>query len=121
MFMNTEPRLGHIDRLEWGWILTAGLLIILAAALPYIIGYRTSTADQVFSGVIFNRSDTAVHHASMHLGAQGAWAYRLRFTSEPQSGAYIKMGYILLGQFTRLLPFQGPMSVPVIKVHRIAD
>lgn len=39
----------------------------------------------------------------MHLGLRGQWAYRMRFTVEPQEPVYTKLGYIWLGNLARLL------------------
>jgi len=90
-----------IDRSEWDWLAGALALVLLLSSLPYLSGYAAQTPEQVFSGAVFDRMDYSVHLATMHLGARGEWAYRLRMTGEAQAGAYIKLAYIFLGHVAR--------------------
>jgi hypothetical protein len=111
MSISADSVLGRFNRAELFWLVPITLLILALAAIPYLVAYQSQTPDLLFSGSIFNRSDTAVHHAAMQLGANGEWAYKLRFTAEPQEGAFIKMGYIYLGQLSRLLPQNHPAAI----------
>ncbi len=112
--MQDDPRPGRIRPAEWIWVAGLSLLLLLLSSVPYLAGYRAQTPTLHFSGAVFDRSDVAVHLATLQSGARGEWRYRMRFSSEPQQGAYIKLGYLFLGQaaapFLRLSP-QGPVIV----------
>jgi len=94
---------GEVRSSEWRWVLLTAWLILLFSSLPYLAGYAATTAEQVFNGAVIDRQDYAVHLATMHLGERGEWAYRMRFTAEPQQGAYVKLGYLFLGHVARWL------------------
>ncbi len=93
---------------EFVWLLAATALILLCSSLPLMAGTRAETADQIFSGAIFDRQDYAVHLATMQIGARGEWAYQFQFTSEAHEGAYIKQFYLLLGHAARWLGDVSP-------------
>jgi hypothetical protein len=101
---------GEIHPVEWRWVLLTAWIILLLSSLPYLAGYAASTPQQVFNGAVIDRQDYAVHLATMHLGARGEWAYRMRFTAEPQQGAYVKLGYLFLGHIARLLGTSLPVT-----------
>ena len=101
---------------EWRWWFVATSLILLLSTVPYLVAYSVQTPDQIFNGAIFDRQDYAVHLATMQLGEQGEWAYRMRFTSEPQQGAYVKLGYIFLGHLARLLGGNIPLTYQVSRL-----
>jgi hypothetical protein len=95
----------HVKPEEWRWVLLASLLILSMSTLPYLVGYSAQNAEMIFSGAVFDRQDFAVHLATMHSGRSGDWLYRLRFTSEPHPGAYVKLFYIFLGHVSRWIGF----------------
>jgi hypothetical protein len=99
-----------IKRNEWVWVLALSILILALSTIPYLAGVTAPSADQEFSGAVFDRQDYAVHLATMHLGANGEWAYRLRFTSEPHQAAHVKMFYIFLGHIARLIGLGIPLT-----------
>ena len=94
---------------EWAWVLVVSLLILLLSSIPYLVAYHAQTTSLIFSGAVFDRADYAVHLASMHLGARGEWKYHFLFTHEPHPGAYVKLGYIALGQLAGLLRLSLPL------------
>ena len=88
-------------RHEWLWVIAVLAGAALVGLLPYWVGYRSQTPEWVFSGALWDRMDYSVHIGTMWLGQQGDWAYRFRFTAEPQPGSYVKSFYILLGHAAR--------------------
>jgi len=106
----------EISEREWLWVLITTVLILFLSSVPYLTGYLTQTPELVFSGAVFDRQDYAVHLSTMHLGAQGEWRYRLRFTSEEQTGAYVKQAYILLGHVARWLGAEIPLTYHIARL-----
>ncbi|MBM3144537.1 MAG: hypothetical protein FJ010_06100 [Chloroflexi bacterium] len=82
---------------EWLWVFLVSASILLLSSLPIIVGVTVQTDAEIFSGAVFNRLDVDVHLATMQLGADGGWTYRLRFTSEPHQGVYTKLAYVASG------------------------
>jgi len=109
-FETKEPGIGYVGPGEWRWILAVTLVLLLLSTLPYVAAYAAQSPEQVFNGALFDRQDYAVHLATMHLGERGEWAYSMRFTSETQQGAYIKMGYIFLGHVARWIGASLPFT-----------
>ncbi|MCS7260856.1 MAG: hypothetical protein NZ765_08765 [Anaerolineae bacterium] len=95
----------HIESCAWEWTLAAGiaLAVLLVTGLPYLVGWATSTPERIFTGFIIDVEDFYSHLAKMQLGYRGEWQYRILFTSEPHSGAYLNTFYIALGYVARLL------------------
>jgi hypothetical protein len=90
--------MGKVTRTEWKWVW--GFAIVLAAVLllPYLIGFSMQGDAWRFSGSLFGVEDGNSYLAKMRAGAEGAWLYRLVYTTEPQSGALIFLPYLLLGK-----------------------
>ena len=82
---------------EYRWALIVSLLLLTFGSLPVIAGYILQTPNQRFIGAAYDQQDYAVHLAMMHYGEQGAWGYQLRFTTEPQTSAYVRLFYVVLG------------------------
>lgn len=89
---------------------------MLLSSAAYITGYFTSGDGLVFSGAVVDRMDYSVHLATMHLGERGEWRYYLRFTGEPQQGAFVKSGYLFLGHTARWLGINLPTSYQLARV-----
>lgn len=98
---SAQMQLGSVMRSELVWVIIVSILIILLSSLPYIAGYLSETPELDFNGAVYDRSDYAVHVATMQLGHQGNWKYNLLFSGQPQQGAYVKLGYIFLGHVSR--------------------
>jgi hypothetical protein len=95
---------------EWVWVGVVSALLLILSSLPYLAGYRSQTTQQVFGGAVFDRQDYTVHLATMQIGARGEWKYRMRLTSEPQQGAYVKLFYVFLGHVSRWLGLSLPAT-----------
>jgi hypothetical protein len=72
---------------------------IMALTLaPYLAGAGAQDGAWRFSGFLLAVEDGHSYIAKMLQGAQGAWLYRLPYTSEPQAGAPLNWFYLLLGK-----------------------
>ncbi len=85
-----------------------GLLLIFTiilgfGSMPYWAAARAEDGRWSFDGTYFDAQDYAVHIAMIRSGMQGAWGYSLRFTSETQRPAFLRMFYVLLGELNRLV------------------
>lgn len=90
-----------IERREWQWAIGAALGLLVAAWLPYLVGWMAAPPDAHFTGLVYNPLDGHTYIAKMRLGAQGSWLFRLTYTPEPQTGAPIYLFYLFLGHLAR--------------------
>jgi len=85
------------------WVLTVSLFILLLSSIPTWAGYQAQTQELRFRGIYYDSQDYAVHVAAMEAGRHGEWVYQFRFTSEPHHPAFIRLFYVVLGQFSKWL------------------
>ncbi len=90
--------MGRVSRLEWRWVGVFAAVVLLLSVLPYILGYSSQGSAWRFSGFVLGVEDGNSYIAKMRLGSDGAWLYRLAYTTEPQSGTLIYLPYLLLGK-----------------------
>lgn len=86
------------------WV-TAVLIAVVAALLlllPYYFGYKFSTADRSFTGILMNPEDSQTYFAKMRQGYDGHWLYTIPFTPEPHKGAFVGGFYLALGHLARI-------------------
>jgi hypothetical protein len=114
--MSDERARWDISRKEWLWLAIASIIVILLSSSAYLTGYKMENNNSVFSGAVVDRMDYSVHLATMHLGERGEWRYRLRFTDEPQQGAYVKSAYIFLGHAARWLGLSLPAGYQLARL-----
>ena len=82
---------------EYRWALLISIFLLVFGSIPIMAGYAAQTPSQRFIGTFYDIPDYAVHIAMMHYGEQGGWDYQSRFTTEPQTAAYLRLFYVLLG------------------------
>ncbi len=87
----------HDRKFAIGVFLAAGIL----AVLPFALAYFFSGEDHVFAGAILNPIDGNTYFAKAYQGWRGEWRFRLPYTAEAGSGAYINLYYILIGHVAR--------------------
>jgi hypothetical protein len=90
--------MGRVTRAEWRWVGLFTALVLLLSLLPYLLAYSAQGTAWRFSGFLLAVEDGNSYIAKMRLGSDGAWLYRLAYTTEPQSGALIYLPYLLLGK-----------------------
>lgn len=89
------------------WAVTGTLLLL--ALLPYGWTWAKTPPGYQYVGIVYNPLDAASYLAKMRLGWVGEWRFRLMFTPEPQSGAYLYLFHLALGHLARLLHW--PLAV----------
>jgi hypothetical protein len=105
------------SRAEWLWVICVSGVVLILSLIPYLVAYQVQTRDLAFNGAVLDRSDYAVHLATMQLGARGDWSYHFLFTHEPHPGAYVKLGYIALGHVAAMFRLDLPL---VYQLARLA-
>src|SRR5581483_12070086 len=91
-----------VSRREWGFALVTALAVAALLQAPYVLGYATARAGTQYSGLLVNLSDVT-YYVGIQLGIAGEWLYRIRFTAEPHSGAFLYTFYLALGHVARWL------------------
>lgn len=84
-------------------VLPVAFIYLCTLILPFIAALILAGKDYVFGGFLLNPLDGNSYLAKMMLGWQGEWIFRLPYTANPGSGAYLFLFYILLGHISRLL------------------
>lgn len=90
--------MGKVTRAEWKWVWGFAAVLAAVLLLPYLIGFSVQGDAWRFSGSLFGVEDGNSYIAKMRAGAEGAWLYKLAYTTEPQNGALIFLPYLLLGK-----------------------
>jgi hypothetical protein len=90
--------MGQVTRSEWRWTAAFAAVVAVLLTLPYLLAYQSQGADWRFSGFLFGVEDGNSYIADMRMGAEGAWLFRIPYTTEPQKGALIYLPYLLLGK-----------------------
>jgi hypothetical protein len=90
--------MGKVTSAERRWVFLFAVIVMAITTIPYAIGYAAQGKDTVFSGFLWGVQDGESYIAKMREGADGAWLFRLRYTTEPQSGALIFLPYLWLGK-----------------------
>lgn len=79
------------------------VVVFLAITLPYVLAVLTAGREHVFTGFLLNPADGASYLAKMYQGWSGAWRFKLPYTAEPGTGAYLFLFYLFLGHLARWL------------------
>jgi hypothetical protein len=90
--------MGRVTRSEWRWVLIFAAAASLLLALPYLAAFSAQGEEWRFSGFLFGVEDGNSYIADMRQGAEGAWLFRIPYTTEPQNGALIYLPFLLLGK-----------------------
>jgi len=90
--------MGRVTRFECRWVAVFAALVLALSLLPYVLAYSSQGSAWRFSGFLLGVEDGNSYIAKMRLGSDGAWLYRLAYTTEPQSGALVFLPYLLLGK-----------------------
>jgi len=90
--------MGQVSRREWRWVAIFTIIALFLLLLPYVLGFSREGTQWRFSGFLVGVEDGNSYVAKMRQGSDGAWLYRLAYSSEPQRGALIYLPYLLLGK-----------------------
>jgi len=103
-----------LDRSEWRWAWGWALVGVIVACLPYLYAHFAAPSDQTFSGFLINVRDGNSYLAKMRQGYDGAWLFRLPYTTEEQQGVFVYTLYLGLGHLARLI------GLPLILLYHTA-
>jgi hypothetical protein len=108
--------MGTVKRREWAWVIVVAAVIVVASTLPYLTGYLAQTPQWRFGGSLMDVVDYNSYLAKMRQGYEGAWRYRLAFTTEPHQGAYLVTIYLALGHVAHLARLSLPFTYQLARV-----
>jgi hypothetical protein len=80
--LSTDESNKESTPLTWRNLLPWMGLALFASQLPYLIGWLTSPAGWVFSGILANHNDFSAYIAAMRQGAEGNWLFHFNFSPE---------------------------------------
>jgi hypothetical protein len=86
---------------ERRWFVRVTVLLVLASLIPYLAAWALAPQGTRFTGLLFNPLDGNSYVAKIRQGFSGSWLFRLPYTSEPQSGAYLFLLHLGLGHVAR--------------------
>lgn len=81
------------------WLIILFFLILTQA--PFVFGMVQAGDQYVFGGFLFNPLDGNSYLAKIGQGREGNWSFRLPFSAEQGSGAYLFLFYLFLGHISR--------------------
>jgi hypothetical protein len=109
-----EIAMPSLSKTELYRAMALAILVLTVSCLPYVLGYGFAPPGWDFSGFILNAEDSNTYLAAMQQGAQGAWRFRLLYTSEDHPGAFLYLFYLLLGHLSALT------GLPLILTYHLA-
>jgi hypothetical protein len=99
---NSQPEIR--DLREYRFVLIIGMVVLVIASVPYVLGAAMATEERVFGGFVYAIEDCYSYLAKMRQGAEGAWLFRIAYTPEPHRRALFFPFHLLLGKVAALLP-----------------
>jgi len=93
-----------------------GVLALLLASLPYLVGWLRTPPGLVYSGLVYNVDDSAVYLSWMDQARRGHFFLRNQFSTEAQKGVLFNLFFLLLGNVVR---FTGLAPAVVYQAARV--
>jgi hypothetical protein len=109
-----DARPGLISRREWAWAAGLALIVMALTTAPYLAAASHNSEAWSFGGSLVGVDDGNAYIAKMMRGATGSWLYTIPYTSEPQSGVFLHIFYLLLGHLA------GPHHTALVITFHIA-
>lgn len=91
------------SRKDQVWACVIACIAVALMVLPYWLGYVFARPGLEPTGVIMNPEDSQSYFAKMLQGYDGHWLYRIPFTTEEHTPAFIGGFYLWLGHLARSL------------------
>lgn len=104
---------------EWRFVLLIGVLALVIASIPYILGASKATEERIFGGFVYAVEDGYAYLAHMHEGASGAWLFTLPYTPEPHSPRFFYILHLLMGKLAAIIP-GGDLTTNMVLVYHAA-
>lgn len=103
-----------IKKHEWRFVLLFSIIMVVLAALPYIMAYRMSPPDKQFTGVhIVNAYDTYWYISLIEQAREGNILFKYLSFPEYQQPIIFHPLFLFMGQFARIF------SLPNIFVYHL--
>jgi hypothetical protein len=96
--MRGGEAMGRVTRSEWRWVVVFAAAAMALLTVPYLIAYSAQGEEWRFNGFLFGVEDGNSYTADMRRGADGAWLFRIPYTTEPQGGALLYLPFLVLGK-----------------------
>lgn len=91
-----------ITRREGGIALAFTLFVTILLQIPYVLGYALTQPRTEYTGLLINVEDGS-YLSAIRQGIEGAWLYRIPFTTEEHAPVFIQVFYLTLGHLAHLL------------------
>ncbi|HOU13123.1 MAG TPA: hypothetical protein PKZ84_08385 [Anaerolineae bacterium] len=91
------------------FVIILAIAALVFAIVPYAVAWARTDPGKQFVGYVYNPADGASYLVKMRLGWLGQWRFRLMFTPEKQTGAYLFLFHLGLGRLARWLG--APLAV----------
>jgi hypothetical protein len=92
------------------------IFLLIASALPALLGFVLSSDKVIYSGVVFNPVDGYSYLAKMEIGNAGDWLFRLPYTPDAGEGRWLYPFYIAAGQVLRTIRLSLPVGFNVLRI-----
>ncbi len=92
----------RVSAREWLVVAAITLALALFLQLPYVLGYALVQPGTEYTGLLINVEDGS-YLSAIGQGINGAWLYRIPFTTEEHAPAFIQVFYLALGHAARTL------------------
>ena len=99
-------------RWVWRWAVVA----LLITCLPYLFALAVAVPSRFFVGSLHLPDDSYVYLAWMRQAQEGRLTFTDRFTTDPQSGGFFNLLFLLLGWGSRLTGVPGVWVFHVARV-----
>lgn len=91
-----------VSRREWITAVAIALFVTALLQIPYALGYALAQPGTEYTGLLINVEDGS-YLSAIGQGIEGAWLYRIPFTTEEHAPAFIEVFYLALGHAARIL------------------
>ncbi len=117
--IDSSPAPPLIRASEWRFTLLVGVLALVIASIPYLLGAGMATEERIFGGFVYAVEDEYAYLAHMREGASGAWLFTLPYTPEPHTPRFFYIFHLLLGKLAAIIP-GGNLTTRMVLVYHAA-
>lgn len=95
---------GHVTPSEWRWVLTASILLVGLAFIPFLWVFLSNAPDSgwQFMGALHGHIEASAYLSRIRQGMEGNLLVEFLHTPEHHEGIIFQLIYPLLGQVSRL-------------------
>ena len=101
------------------WPAAITVAVYIVSSLPYLYGYVRQSADERFTGIVFDVADTAQYFAWMRSFSH-TWLIANPLTPDPGSSRFFNLQWWLLGLLAHYTPLGAVATFQVLRVAALA-